>query len=103
MRMCVKSSSGPRAASDVGLTMPQVALKCADVSHLAADPVLHHKWAIRLEEEMFRQGDLERAKNMAVSPLMDRHSSAGGITRTQAGALVWRGCVKGMHNPLLLA
>ena len=83
--------------------MPQVALKCADVSHLAADPVLHHKWAVRLEEEMFRQGDLERAKNMAVSPLMDRHSSAGGITRTQAGALVWRGCVKGMHNPLLLA
>ena len=70
-----------------GLTTMQVALKCADVSHLAADPVLHHKWAVRLEEEMFRQGDLERAKNMAVSPLMDRHSSAGGITRTQAGAL----------------
>ena len=77
--------SVPHAASDVDLTTMQVALKCADVSHLAADPVLHHKWAVKLEEEMFRQGDLERAKNMAVSPLMDRHSSAGGITRTQAG------------------
>lgn len=74
----------------------QVALKCADVSHLAADPVLHHKWAIKLEEEMFRQGDLERAKNMAVSPLMDRHSSAGGITRTQAGAFAWQRLVRAL-------
>ena len=65
-----------------------MALKCADVSHLAAEPALHQKWAACLEEELFRQGDLERAKNMMVSPLMDRHSSAGGITRTQAGELL---------------
>ena len=58
------------------------------MSHLAAEPALHQKWAARLDEELFRQGDLERAKNMTASPLMDRYSSAGGITRTQAGDLL---------------
>ena len=33
----------------------QMVLKCADIGHLAADPVTHKRWAYQLEEEFFRQ------------------------------------------------
>lgn len=37
----------------------------------------------QLEEEFFRQGDVERAAGMTVSPLFDR--SKQGITKSQVG------------------
>lgn len=40
----------------------QVALKCADIGHLAASPEVHKRWALLLEEEFFLQ----------VSSLQDR-------------------------------
>lgn len=61
----------------------QMALKCADIGHLAAAPELHKKWAKRLEEELFLQGDMERERGMPISPLMDRTSPKGGVTRSQ--------------------
>lgn len=33
----------------------QVALKCADIGHLAAAPDVHRRWALLLEEEFFLQ------------------------------------------------
>lgn len=33
----------------------QVALKCADIGHLAASPGVHKRWALLLEEEFFLQ------------------------------------------------
>ena len=33
----------------------QVALKCADIGHLAATPEVHKRWALLLEEEFFLQ------------------------------------------------
>ena len=33
----------------------QVALKCADIGHLAASPEVHKRWALLLEEEFFLQ------------------------------------------------
>lgn len=33
----------------------QMVLKCADIGHLAADPITHKRWAFQLEEEFFRQ------------------------------------------------
>ncbi|DBA80258.1 TPA: putative 3',5'-cyclic phosphodiesterase pde-3 [Trebouxia sp. C0005] len=60
----------------------QVALKCADIGHLAATPDVHKRWAYLLEEEFFLQGDREKQLGMAVSPLMDRQNK-GGITRSQ--------------------
>lgn len=33
----------------------QVALKCADIGHLAASPDVHNRWALLLEEEFFLQ------------------------------------------------
>lgn len=33
----------------------QVALKCADIGHLAASPEVHKRWALLLEKEFFLQ------------------------------------------------
>ena len=57
-------------------------LKCADIGHLASAPRMHKRWAYQLEEEFFRQGDLERACGLPLSPLMDRQTQ-GGMTRSQ--------------------
>lgn len=42
-----------------------------------------HRWVAQLEEEFFRQGDVERAAGMTISPLFDR--SKQGITKSQVG------------------
>ncbi|KAL6760116.1 3',5'-cyclic-nucleotide phosphodiesterase [Haematococcus lacustris] len=61
----------------------QVALKCADLGHLASPRAVHKKWVCYLEEEFFRQGDREKANALSVSPLMDREKN--GITKSQVG------------------
>ena len=58
-------------------------LKCTDLGHLASEESVHRKWVAALEEEMFRQGDLEKAKGYPVSPLMDRNLE--GVTKSQPG------------------
>ena len=76
----------------------QVALKCADLGHLASEDRIHRKWVAALEEEMFCQGDLEKARgHPSVSPLMDRDK--GGITRSQPGVswLMWTGYFIGVY------
>ena len=45
---------------------------------------------------MFRQGDLEKQRGYAVSPLMDRTKT--GITKSQTGVSAW-GCL-GWCSPL---
>ena len=59
----------------------QMALKCADVGHLAKSEAVHTRWVEALEEELFCQGDLEKKLGMPVSPLMNR--AEGGITASQ--------------------
>lgn len=61
----------------------QTAMKCADLGHLTHKWEVHRKWVEALEEEMWRQGDAEKARGMPVSPLMDR--AKGGITKSQQG------------------
>jgi hypothetical protein len=61
----------------------QVALKCADIGHLACPRAVHRRWVKCLEEELFRQGDQERSNGLPISPLMDRHKA--GITKSQTG------------------
>lgn len=46
----------------------------ADIGHAALPWELHVKWSQRVQEEFFRQGDLERAKKIEVSPLSDRNA-----------------------------
>jgi cAMP-specific phosphodiesterase 4 len=62
---------------------PQVALKCADLGHLAEARDVHARWVACLEEEFFRQGDREKASGLPVSPLFDRDKP--GITKSQVG------------------
>ena len=60
-----------------------MALKWADIGHLASPLDVHLRWVKRLEEEMFRQGDQERVHGLPISPLMDRFGQ--GITKSQTG------------------
>jgi hypothetical protein len=73
----------PKSEKDASLVL-QVALKCADVGHLALGWNSHMRWVQRLEAEFFAQGDLEKAHRMdKVSFLMDRGKP--GVTQTQVG------------------
>ncbi len=66
----------------------QMALKCADLGHLAAPCDVHKRWVNDLTEEFFQQGDRERENGMKVSALMDRHNqAAGGISKSQVATL----------------
>ncbi|GFH18038.1 phosphodiesterase [Haematococcus lacustris] len=58
-------------------------MKVSDLGHLAHAKDVHRRWVQLLEEELFRQGDLEVAAGLPVSPLMDR--TKAGVTRSQAG------------------
>jgi hypothetical protein len=84
--------------SDI-LAVAQIALKCADISHIAYDIDLHRKWVECLQEEMFIQGDMEKNLNIPVSPLSDR--SLPGITSSQADFMDI--VVTGMYQQLALA
>jgi hypothetical protein len=61
----------------------QGAIKVADIGHLYAELSVHIQWSERLEEEMWRQGDVEKERNMKVSFLMDRQKP--GVTKSQPG------------------
>eukprot|EP00276_Gloeochaete_wittrockiana_P003395 CAMPEP_0184651034 /NCGR_PEP_ID=MMETSP0308-20130426/8591_1 /TAXON_ID=38269 /ORGANISM="Gloeochaete witrockiana, Strain SAG 46.84" /LENGTH=688 /DNA_ID=CAMNT_0027084951 /DNA_START=573 /DNA_END=2635 /DNA_ORIENTATION=+ len=52
-----------------------LAIKCADVSNGAKKLPVYLQWAERVMEEFYRQGDLEKARSLAVSPWMDREDA----------------------------
>merc|ERR1712151_430099 len=73
----------PASAQDAILSL-QVALKCADIGHLALGWTSHMRWVQRLEREFFAQGDREKKLHMPeVSFLMDRDKP--GVSETQVG------------------
>ena len=61
----------------------QIALKAADIGHLAAALPVHCRWLGVLEEEFFRQGDKEKALGIPISPLFDRAKQ--GVSKSQVG------------------
>jgi hypothetical protein len=61
----------------------QMIVKVADLSHVAAPTEEHRKWVALLQEEHWRQGDIERGLGMRVSHMMNRQG--GGITDSQVG------------------
>eukprot|EP00983_Pelagomonas_calceolata_P002649 87860-Pelagomonas_calceolata.AAC.1 len=63
----------------------QMALKCADLGHLTHARDVHRRWVLLLEEEMFRQGDAEKAHGFPPSPLMDRAEGGIKVSRSQVG------------------
>ena len=74
------------------MALLQVALKCADIAHLALPVDLHRTWVQRLQDEFFLQGDREREAGMAVSALMDRNK-ATQLSSSQVGQAVHLGFV----------
>ncbi len=72
----------PALSAQQKLLILQIALKCADLGHLAAPQAVHTRWVDCLAEEFYRQGDKERANGMKISPLMDRDQVAG-ISKSQ--------------------
>jgi len=78
----VASRSEPASAAEAMLLL-QMAMKCADLGHLALDWRLHSQWVSRLEEEFFAQGDEEKRLGHSVSFLMDRDQP--GCSKTQTG------------------
>lgn len=61
----------------------QMAIKCADLGHLALKWDVHRQWVSKLEDEFFAQGDREKALGHPVSFLMDR--TKPGCSKTQTG------------------
>jgi hypothetical protein len=59
----------------------QIALKVADLGHLAEALPVHQRWVKCLETEFFRQGDREKAVGIPISPLFDRDKP--GVTKSQ--------------------
>jgi hypothetical protein len=72
----------PTTQEDAKLFL-RVAMKCADLGHLALSWDQHLTWVERLEAEFFAQGDQEKAQGLPVSFLMDRDKP--GASSTQVG------------------
>ena len=50
----------------------ELMVKCADISNVVKPTVVSRRWAVRVTDEFFRQGDAERAMGMDISPSCDR-------------------------------
>ncbi|KAL6751781.1 3'5'-cyclic nucleotide phosphodiesterase [Haematococcus lacustris] len=62
---------------------PPIALKLSDLGHLAEELHVHSRWVSALEEELYRQGDREKAAGLPISPLFDR--TKPGVSKSQVG------------------
>lgn len=58
-------------------------LHCADISHPAKPWEVHKEWTLRLINEFFRQGDMEKELGRQCSPLCDRNTTL--IPESQIG------------------
>eukprot|EP00899_Mesostigma_viride_P014750 jgi/Mesvir1/23276/Mv20980-RA.3 len=73
-RICQNTPWDASKDSDRMLLL-QLSLKVADIGHSAKPLAIHREWSQRVTEEFYRQGDRERAAQLAVSPFMDRFSN----------------------------
>jgi len=56
---------------------------CADLSNPTKPLSLYQQWTDRIMAEFFRQGDLERAQGLDISPMCDRLTAT--VEKTQVG------------------
>ena len=54
------------------LTLMRLLVKCADVSNPTKSLPIYSKWAQRVTDEFFLQGDKEKSMGLSISPFMDR-------------------------------
>eukprot|EP00516_Mucochytrium_quahogii_P004862 CAMPEP_0203749716 /NCGR_PEP_ID=MMETSP0098-20131031/4163_1 /ASSEMBLY_ACC=CAM_ASM_000208 /TAXON_ID=96639 /ORGANISM=" , Strain NY0313808BC1" /LENGTH=630 /DNA_ID=CAMNT_0050638809 /DNA_START=2265 /DNA_END=4157 /DNA_ORIENTATION=+ len=53
-------------------TLLKTTLHCADVSNAAKSPRLCQRWAMLVQDEFFKQGDMEKENGLKISMFMDR-------------------------------
>jgi cAMP-specific phosphodiesterase 4 len=68
------------------LLLWRIVMKCADLGHCSKPVALHKKWAMRVMEEMYRQGDAEKRMGFSISAAMDR-DKIDMAAKSQAGFL----------------
>jgi len=66
-----RRAEDPAVEMDKQLAM-ELMIKCADVSNVAKPAAVARRWALRITDEFFLQGDAERAEGMEVSAICDR-------------------------------
>lgn len=64
----------------------KLCIKCADVGHAAKEISLHERWSLKVVEEFFHQGDLERQQGLEISAYCDRQQS--DIPSSQSGFIL---------------
>jgi len=64
----------------------ELLIKCADISNVLKPFPIARRWALRVTDEVFHQGDVERTLGMPVTPTCDR--------RTQSRVDIQRGFIK---------
>jgi len=65
------------------MLLMQMMIKCADISNPSKEFETATKWGELVQEEFFRQGDLERALNLPISPFMDREKPNQPLMQTK--------------------
>jgi len=70
-----RRAEDPAAEMDKQLAM-ELMVKCADISNVVKPVAVARRWALRVTDEFFVQGDAERAMGMEVSPTCDRFSKS---------------------------
>ena len=66
-----RRAEDPAAEMDKQLAM-ELMVKCADISNVIKPTEVARRWALRVTDEFFQQGDAERSMGMEVSPTCDR-------------------------------
>lgn len=61
----------------------EILIKCADTSNVLKPFPVAKKWAVRVTDEFFLQGDMERANGIDVTPMCDRNTQ--GRVASQKG------------------
>ncbi|KAJ1471977.1 hypothetical protein T484DRAFT_1915520 [Baffinella frigidus] len=65
----------PAVEMDKQLAM-ELMVKCADISNVVKPAAVARRWALRVTDEFFGQGDAERTMGMEVSPTCDRFTKS---------------------------
>ena len=88
-------AAGTAGAGGAGgaLLEMQLLLKCADISNAFKPFGAAREWAVRVTDELFAQGDLERAHGLEATPMCDRGA--------QSRVALQRGFIDGVVAPLL--
>ncbi|KAJ1469000.1 hypothetical protein T484DRAFT_1643509, partial [Baffinella frigidus] len=76
-----RRAEDPAVEMDKQLAM-ELMVKCADVSHVVKPAEVARRWALRVTDEFFDQGDAERCMGIEISPNCDRFTTSRVAVQT---------------------